>query len=243
MKKALLLIAFMLVAGYLAFSVFYFKEKPGEEICGALEVVISNATEDQFIDTEQIRKSVKDSGLDPTNKRIADINTIEIEEHILKNQHIKKSEVFVTNKNNIRVVLEERKPIIRIIPDVGESYYIDSEAKRMPTSRRYTAYLPVATGSIKEAFASEELYKFALFLQDNEFWNAQVEQIVVKPNNDIEFIPRVGDHRIIVGTIDNLDEKFDKLMTFYHDGLNRIGWNKYSAINLKYNKQVVCTRR
>lgn len=243
MKKTLLILTFVLFAAYLAFSVFYFKEKPGEEICSDLEVVISNATEDQFIDTNEIRKSIKTNGLDPTNKLIADINTIEIEEHILQNQHIKKAEVFVTNKNNIRVVLEERKPILRVIPDSGESYYIDSEAKKMPTSRRYTAYLPVATGSIKEAFAREDLYKFALFLHNNEFWNAQVEQIIVKPNNDIEFIPRVGDHTIIIGSLENLDKKFDKLMTFYHDGLNRIGWNKYSAINVKYDKQVVCTRR
>lgn len=243
MKRALLVLVFVLIGGYLFFSAFYFKDKPGEEVCKELDVVISNATADQFIDTDEIRKSIKTSGLDPTNKLIADINTIEIEEYILKNQHVKKAEVFVTNSNSIRVVLEERKPILRVITDSGESYYIDSEATKMPTSKRYTAYLPIATGNIKEAFAREELYKFALFLQDNEFWNAQVEQIIVKPNNDIAFIPRVGDHTIIIGTLDNLDKKFDKLMTFYHDGLNRIGWNKYSAINLKYDKQVVCTKR
>lgn len=243
MKKILLISTFVLIAGYLIFSVFYFKGKPGEELCKEFEVEVSNAAENQFIDVEEIKASVREAKLDPVNKLVADINTIKIEEQILKNKHIKKAEVFVTNKNNIRVVLQERKPILRIIPDVGESYYIDSEAKKMPTSKRYAAYLPVATGSIKEAFAQEELYNFALFLQDNTFWNAQVEQIVVKPNRDIELIPRVGDHTIIIGSIDNLDKKFDRLMTFYHDGLNRIGWNKYSAINLKYDKQVVCTRR
>lgn len=243
MKKALLILTFLLIAGYLAFSAFYFKEKPNGELCNEFEVVISNADEDQFIDTDAIKKAVKESGLDPTNKHFADISTIEIEDYILKNQHIKKAEVFVTNRNGIRVVLEERKPILRVIPNEGASYYIDSEAKVMPTSKRYTAYLPVATGSIKESFAKEELYKFALFLQKDEFWNAQVEQIIVKSNNDIEFVPRVGNHTIIVGSLDNLDKKFERLMTFYQDGLNRIGWNKYSAINLKYDKQVVCTRR
>lgn len=243
MKRLLLISSFTLVAGYLIFSAFFFKGKPGEALCNDLEVVISNATNDQFIDTDEVRKSIKASGLDPINKSIADINTIAIEEHILTNQHVKKAEVFVTNSNNIRIILEERKPILRVISNTGENYYIDSEAKRMPTSRRYTAYLPIATGNIKESFARDELYKFALFLHQDEFWNAQVEQIIVKANNDIEFIPRVGNHTIVVGTLDDLDKKFDKLMTFYHDGLNRIGWNKYSIINLKYDKQVVCTRR
>lgn len=243
MKKALLIITFLLIAGYLLFSVFYFKEKPNEQVCHEFEVVISNADNDQFIDTDEIKKSVKESGLDPREKRLADINTIEIENHILQNKHIKKAEVYVTNSNNIRVVLEERKPILRVIPNEGASYYIDNEGEKMPTSRRYTAYLPVATGSIKDAFAREELYKFALFLQEDEFWDAQVEQIIVKPNHDIELVPRVGDHTIIIGSLDNLDKKLDRLMTFYHDGLNRIGWNKYSSINVKFDKQVVCTRR
>lgn len=243
MKKILLIFTLVLVAGYLIFSVFYFKGKPEGEICKEFEVEVSNADENQFIDVDEIKASVREAKLDPTNKTLAEINTIKIEEQILKNQHIKKAEVFVTNKNNVRVVLQERKPILRIIPDVGESYYIDTEGKKMPTSRRYAAYLPIATGNIKEAFAEVELYNFALFLQDNKFWNAQVEQIVVKANRDIELIPRVGDHTIIIGSLENLDNKLDRLMTFYQDGLNRIGWNKYSAINLKYDKQVVCTRR
>ena len=243
MKKALLIFAFVAVASYLAFSATYFKSKPGEEICQGFEVVISNAADDRFIDTEDIARRVKDQGLNPSHKLMKEINTLEIEEFILQNQHIKKAEVFATNKNKIRIVLEERKPILRVMPNSGTGYYVDNEAQIMPLSKRYTAYLPIATGDIKEPFAKGELYKFALFLHENEFWNAQVEQIIVKPNKDLEFIPRVGDQTIILGSTDDIETKLDKLMTFYIDGLNRIGWNQYSSINLKYNKQVVCTKK
>lgn len=243
MKKTLLISALIIATAYLIFSAFFFKEKPGEEVCTGFEVAISNVVSDQFIDTEEIVKQIKEKDLDPTSKPLSSVNTIEIEEFILQNQHIKKAEVFVTNKNSIRIVVEERKPILRVISNTGESYYIDSESQKMPLSRRYTAYLPIATGSVKESFAKEELYKFALFLYKNKFWNAQIEQIIVKPNNDVEFIPRVGDQTIILGSLDNFEEKLDKLMTFYKDGLNRIGWNQYSQINLKYNNQVVCTRK
>lgn len=242
MKKVLLILVFILVAGYLFFSASFFKEKPKGEICNELEIVVSNSN-NQFVDTEEVRKSIENSELSPIGKQLSEINTILIEEFILKNQHIKKAEVYITNDNNIKAVLKERKPIIRVIPDGGEGYYIDSEAKKMPLSKKYTAYLPIATGIVKDSIAQDNLYKFALFLHSNEFWNAQVEQIIVKPNNDIEFVPRVGDHTIVLGSIDNLEDKLDKLMTFYQDGLNRIGWNKYSIINLKYDKQVVCTRK
>lgn len=241
MKKVLLISVFILIVGYLVFSASLSDKRPGEEVCHALEVVVSNS-ENQFVDVNEIKKSIESSEISPINKYIADINTIQIEEFVLKNQHIRKAEVYITNQSNIRIVLEERKPILRIITNEGENYYIDSEAKRMPLSRRYTVYLPIATGSIKESFAQDDLYKFALFLHSNEFWNAQIEQIIVKANNDIAFVPRVGNHTIILGSIEDLDKKLDKLMTFYRDGLNRIGWNKYSTINLKYNNQIVCTQ-
>ena len=113
----------------------------------------------------------------------------------------------------------------------------------MPLSRRFTAYLPIATGAIKEDFAKTDLYKFALFLHNDKFWNAQIEQIVVLPNQDIKLIPRVGDHQIILGNLYGYKERLDKLLAFYENGLNETGWNKYSVINLKFDKQVVCTKR
>jgi cell division protein FtsQ len=39
-------------------------------------------------------------------------------------------------------------------------------------------------------------------------------------------------------------EKFEKLHTFYLQGLNTTGsWNKYSVINLKFKNQIVCTKK
>lgn len=161
----------------------------------------------------------------------------------MANQLIKEANVFVTNNRAVKAVIEERKPILRVISSLGGNYYIDNTGNKMPLSNRSTAYLPIATGAIKEEFAKTDLYKFALFLHNDEFWNAQIEQIVVLPNQDIKLIPRVGDHQVILGSVDGCKEKLAKLLTFYQNGLNETGWNKYSVINLKFNKQVVCTKR
>jgi len=29
---------------------------------------------------------------------------------------------------------------------------------------------------------------------------------------------------------------------FYTEGLNKVGWNKYSQISLKYNNQIICKK-
>jgi cell division protein FtsQ len=243
-KKILVIGGICFLAGYLIFSAFYFKEKPQDDLCTGFEVEIKNSTEsDRFIEEKDVKLYIKDKGLDPTGKQLKNINTNEIEETILNNRLVKNASVFVTNNSAIKAVIEERKPILRVFNSSGESYYIDNAGDKMPLSNRSTAYLPIATGIIKEDFAKTDLYKFALFLHDNAFWNAQIEQIVILPNQDIKLIPRVGNHQIILGNVDGCKEKLDKLLDFYQNGLNEAGWNKYSVINLKFDKQVVCTKQ
>lgn len=244
MKKILVIIGLCLLAGYLIFSLFYFQGKPKDGLCSNFEVEIKNSTTgDQFIEAKDVELFVKEKGLDPTGKLLKDINTNNIEEAILTNKLIKSASVFITNNGSVKASIIERKPILRVISSTSGNYYIDSEGDKMPLSTRSSAYLHIATGSIKEEFAKTDLYKFALFLYDDKFWNAQIEQIVVQPNQEIKLIPRVGDHQIILGSLEGYQEKLDKLLAFYQNGLNETGWNKYSVINLKFDKQVVCTKR
>lgn len=89
----------------------------------------------------------------------------------------------------------------------------------------------------------KNLFQLAKFIHDDEFWNSQISQIYVNEVGDFEFVPRVGNHHIIFGKAEHIEEKFEKLMTFYKKGLNKTGWNEYSTINLKFKNQVVCTKR
>ena len=102
---------------------------------------------------------------------------------------------------------------------------------------------PVATGHITSALGRESLYPFACFLRENDFWQAQIEQIYVDGNQNVELIPRVGDHRILMGPLTAYEEKLDNLRCLYEQAFSQCGWNKYSTITLKYKDQVVLPRR
>ncbi|NDV79234.1 cell division protein FtsQ/DivIB [Dysgonomonas sp. 511] len=244
MKKVLVIIGICLIAGYLIFAAFYFQGKPKGEMCIDFKVEMKGKGIDTtFVMIDDIRKVVDAKGLNPKGKLFSEIDTDAIEAAILENHMIKEANVFITNDGSVKVQVEGRVPVLRIISNKGENYYIDIDGLDMPLSKRGAAYLPVATGAINKEFATRDLYKFALFLHNNEFWNAQIEQIVVLPNKDIKLIPRVGDHEIILGDITGFEERLDKLFTFYQNGLNETGWNKYSVINLKFDKQVVGTKR
>jgi cell division protein FtsQ len=55
--------------------------------------------------------------------------------------------------------------------------------------------------------------------------------------------PLHGSHVIEFGTTENFEEKLYKLKAFYTEGLNKIGWSKYSVINVRYKNQVVAIKK
>ena len=52
----------------------------------------------------------------------------------------------------------------------------------------------------------------------------------------------MGQHVIELGSTADFQEKLQRLRTFYREGLERVGWNKYKTISLAYDGQVVCTK-
>lgn len=241
-KKILIITGLCLLLGYIAFAAFFFERKPKEVICSNFSIESMDSSTMRFVNVAEIQKYIDKRNLNPYGKQVKEINTDAIEGAILENKIISKAEAFVTDKGDVRVKIKAKEPILRIMSNDGADYYIDRDSTTMPLSPHFTAYLPIATGDIRPKFARAELYKFALFLQDNEFWNSQIEQIEVLPGNEIVLIPRVGDQKILLGKLLGYEEKLNRLLVFYQKGLNKIGWNNYAVINLKYDKQVVCSK-
>jgi cell division protein FtsQ len=242
-KKILVILGLCLIGGYLIFAAFFFEKKPQEEICRHFSIEIENEDDEKFIEVKELEENVDKQGLNPYGKQLKEVNTLAIQEAILENKLIKSAEVFITSDGGVRAVVKERIPVLRVMSSNGENYYIDKNAERMPLSNRNTAYVPIVTGSVKEELAKTDLYKFALFLSENEFWGAQIEQIVVQPNNEVILISRIGDHQILMGKLEGFEEKLERLKVFYTKALPETGWNRYTKINLKYDKQVVGTKR
>lgn len=242
MKKTLLGIAIAIMIAYVIFAFNKYPKENSLQICNDVNVTVSNndTKTKYFIDASKIKEELIKNKLNPIGKKIADINTWDIEKYILENEHAKSAEVFFTNNHNIEIKIIEKKPIIRISPSMGTGYYLDENGSKMKLSDTYTAYVPIATGNISDSIILKEMFTFAKYLNENDFWNAQVDQIFVDQNKDIQIITRVGNQLVNIGDLENLETKLNRLVVFYKEGLNKFGWNKYSKINLKFKNQVVC---
>ena len=217
---------------YIVFVSFFFREIRQDSICQDLQVVVKDSLDKHFVRESDLVSILKKAGLDPIKRSMADVNTDRIETELLKNEMIAQVEAYKTPSGIIKLEVMQKMPILRIM-GVRGSYYVDNLGTTMPISRRYAAHVPIVSGYVEKELA----------VQENEFRNDQIEQIYVYPDNDIELIPRVGNHRIMLGTLDEFEEKLANLKLFYEQAIPKVGWEKYSMINLKYKNQIVCTKK
>lgn len=223
---------------YLLVMFFIFDGRAEEEICKELRVEIKDSLEAPFLKNKDVEHVLRKIRFKPSGKPLNTINTFEVSRELEKNQIIRQALCYKTPDGTVRIDIYQRNPILRVM-GINGNYYVDEEGITMPVSYNFTAHVPVATGYITKELATKDLHRFAKFLKENSFWNAQIEQIYVMPNGDIELIPKVGSHTILLGSLDNFEQKLDNLITFYQKGLNKKGWNVYKTINLKYENQVI----
>ncbi|MCQ2208411.1 MAG: hypothetical protein MJZ02_09360 [Paludibacteraceae bacterium] len=243
-KKVLTIIAATAVVVYIVYAIFHFNRERDNSLCMGVEVAIMDSSDIQFIHPGDVKNVIKDMEPELAGKNMNSLNTTLIERTLVKRLiAIKDVEVYKTPESKLRINIWQRHPVLRIIKDSGFDCYIDSEGKSMPIPSLDPAYVPVATGVISDTFATNTLFKFAKFLQKDKFWNAQIEQIHVKYNGDVNLVPRVGGHIIEMGKLTNYKEKLDKLEKVYAEAFPEKGWDIYSTINLKFDQQVVCTKK
>ena len=242
MVRIFSIIVATLLAVYLILAAIFFEQDRHQSVCREVQVVVADSLEKHFVSEGDLAAWLKRVGLNPVGKPLREVNTERIEQELLKNEMIAGVEVYKTPSGLIKLVVEQKMPILRVM-SVRGNYYVDNKGSVMPFSRHYVAHVPIANGYVEKELAVTDLCKFALFLQENDFWNDQIEQIYVHPDKEDELIPRVGNHRILLGTFDHFEEKLANLRLFYEQAIPKMGWEKYSIINLKYRNQIVCTKR
>lgn len=242
MKKILTISVLALLAGYIVFAAVALCRKPAEQRCEGVQLEIRDSLKTGYMTTRDITALLSANKLDPTGKLLDEVSLRAIEKALETSPLVASCECYKTINGYVMVEVECRRPILRVIADGNDSFYIDEEGEvieRIPCG----VYVPIATGYVTRKFAKKELYALAQFFQEEELWNAQIEQIHVTARQEIELIPRVGDHIIELGRPGDYAEKFGKLKAFYEKGLNEVGWDRYSRISIDYDNQVVATRR
>lgn len=185
--------------------------------------------------------------------------------HIVgKNPYIEHAEVTVNVRGQVVINALQRTPIVHVYMP-GRDFYVDRKGCLMPPSADGEASVLVGNGVLNDKIRFNDstlinlqvlsemkrhskmhlvqMYQLACYLYDNPVFGKLFDQVYVAENGDLQLVPKVGDHIVIVGDAENLDEKMNDLLAFYRKGMPEVGWNTYKQISLKYKGQVICKKR
>ena len=211
-------------------------------LCRGINLHISDSLDYGLIDKEMVTALLQEKGLDPVGLPLQSIDIEGIESVLKRHPLVGGAQCYKTGGDILRINISGKVPLVRVLNNRGQDFYVDSHGEIL-TQHSLAVQLPVATGNIDRKFASGDLLDVVNAIDRSEFWKAQVEQINVTNEGQIQLVPRVGDHLLILGTAQNVESKLERLENFYRNGLDNVGWNKYRSISVAYENQVVCKKR
>lgn len=246
-KYLLIGFAWVISLGGLVVLMSFIEIKKSEVICSSVNVYIPGSQ--YFIDRQEVNHILLVNNRPLIGRRMDDINVYALQNKLKANPFIEYAKVYAEMDGTINVEISQRQPILRLLNRFDQDFYVDQHGLKIPLSANFTARVLAANGYIDELFANRvdtlhtamarELFKTADYIRKDSLWDAQIAQIYVNQDHEIELIPRVGNNRILLGNADSLGTKFNNLLVFYKKALSKTGWDTYKIINIKYANQVI----
>jgi cell division protein FtsQ len=221
--------------------------KKAEMVCKGVKIYIPG--NQYFIDKEEVENILQFSSHTLLGLKMDGINTHDLENKLKANPFVEYAKVYADMDGIVTIEISQRQPILRIMNQFDQDFYVDKTGMKLPLSPNFTAQVLVANGFIDEPFGGKvdtlhtalarDIFKTIDFIRKDSLWDAQVAQLYVTDKHEIELIPRVGNQRILLGNADSLEVRFNNLKAFYKQALPQMGWDAYKLINIKYTNQVI----
>jgi len=244
-REAKIFAALLAAGGIIAFT----EGRQEGLVVGDVRVKMDNVHENHFLDERDILSLMEFDQVAMKGARFSDVNMREVERKIRKQPFIQDAQLYSDLKGNIIVRAALRRPVARIVRNDGPDGYIAEDGTIMPVSDKFTSRVVLLSGSyvptllkqksLGQTEEGRQLMQVIEAIRDDEFWAAQIAQLNIDKKMRITMLPQVGNERIEFGKPERIEQKFDKLMIFYKEILPRMGWNKYSRVNLEYASQIV----
>ena len=197
--------------------------------------------ENLFMDYEMVNKLLIQNTKTVKNEPISALDLHLLEANIRSHQMVESAAIYLTVDGLLKSKVKQREPIARIISN-RNSYYIDRQAKKMPLSANHSARVVLVSGNINDEDNSK-IHRLVKKIMSNDFLKKQIISIRKSANDEFILDTRVGDQKIELGKIEKLNQKFMNLESFFKKATVDKTLKNYSLINLKYDNQVVCTKK
>ncbi len=218
---------------------------------------------DTLVSAQRLQEQVLMGYATIMSKRVRDVNLDSVQRIVCANPYVESCNVSVSIDCRLVLKVEQRTPVMHLFLGADECYF-DLLGRYLPLSDEGEANVLVANEDVSEHLASNkenidlaalatdslrcrlgvvQMWQLACYLyRDKELHNL-FDQVFFSRSHDLVLVPKVGNHKVIVGSLDCLDQKFSDLLVFYRQGMPQVGWDTYDWINLKYEGQVICSEK
>lgn len=227
---------------YLVLAMTAFNKPDVGRVCRDMRISIEKNVVEGFLSEADIKFMLNHDAINPIGQSMEKINLRLIEETLQSKELIEDVQCYKGQNGLVCIDVRQRIPVLRIMNDKGEDFYVDNHGKPMPGTD-YSCNLIIATGRINKLYAEKRLVPMANIILSNPFWKSQIVQLNVLADGSVEIVPRVGGHIAYIGQPDGVEKKLDRLQKFYRYGLMQAGWNKYSRVSVEFDNQIVCKRK
>lgn len=169
-----------------------------------------------------------------------------MEERLRRHPSVYRVEASVGINGKIRIQIDQRDPLLRLIDSLGHQQYLDKTKHLMPAMVGIPARIPIATGLgnlsglAEDSALLDELMELANQLYSDPFWWIFTDQISLHPTKGFVLNPKIGKHQVVLGKATKLSGKLKKLKLFYMHGLHPADWDAYATIDARFKGQIVC---
>jgi len=240
------------IAGAALIVLFVIAWKAKEEKkCNSIQIeLVGENTAALFIDEKEILQIIHEQGV-KEGQAIGKLNLSVLEKYLETIRWVKHVELFLDNAQVLQVKIEQRIPIARIFTASGNSFYIDKEGLQLPLKQLTVLRLPVFTNfptdqeklSKPDSLLLNDILHFTKAVQNDSFFMAQTAQVNIAVNGDFELVPSVGDHLVLIGSVENIEDKLNRLYTFYKKVWVQSGLNAYQVIDCRFDNQIVALKK
>lgn len=250
-KKLLTATVWLLVSSAAVVLLIAATRNQNGKLCKEVVVNIKGANAVGYVSKQHILETISGGRPDlMPGQLIKTFDLQQLEILLERNLWIRNAELFFDNNDVLHVDVTEREPVARVFRVDGESFYIDELGEELPITNDQVARVPVFTSfpnettaaRTKDSVLKQQVKEMGRFILKDEFWMAQVDQVNIN-NYEFELMPKLGNHIIQFGSAEKIEPKFDRLLLFYKKIMQKTGWNYYSTLDVRYDKQLVALRR
>lgn len=224
----------------LVIFLFSFTEKRNMDRKLTKSIVVFVGENAPFVDQQTVNKLLIENKENASSIGKDKLDLNKLERRLNSNEMIGKSDVFVSIDGVLKAVVIQKTPVARVFDKEG-SFYVDYEGGIMPLSDNFTARVPLVSGVINRK-NSEEYAQLFRVIYDDDFLKKNIIAIEVMHNGRLKMLNRNYNYEIDFGDIANMERKFRDYKAFFQKAVLDSSLYKYKKIDLRFTKQVVCTK-